>query len=149
MRAVVQRVTAGSVKIKQEIVGEIKEGLVVLLGVGTEDSEADAKYLAEKIANLRIFEDSEGKMNLSLRDIGGSILAVSQFTLYGDCRQGRRPSFTAAAPAESAKRLYECFVQELSKLDVNVATGVFQEHMVVNISNNGPVTMLLDTEKKF
>ncbi|MFY9174580.1 MAG: D-aminoacyl-tRNA deacylase [Peptococcia bacterium] len=149
MRAVVQRVRRGSVTVNDELVGEIDEGLVVLLGVGQADGEAEAKYLAEKIANLRIFEDSAGKMNLSLVDIGGSILAVSQFTLYGDCRQGRRPSFTAAAPAENARSLYELFVEELKRLGVPVATGVFQEHMVVTIENDGPVTLLLDSEKNF
>lgn len=146
MRAVVQRVSHGLVSVNGETVGEIDRGLVVLLGVGREDCEGDARYLAEKIANLRIFEDDHGKMNQSLRDIQGSILAVSQFTLYGDCRQGRRPSFTEAAPAEEARKLYQFFVNELVKLAVPVATGVFQEHMVVTIENDGPVTMLLESQ---
>ena len=145
MRAVVQRVSHGLVSVNGETVGEIDRGLVVLLGVGREDCEGDARYLAEKIANLRIFEDDHGKMNQSLWDIQGSILAVSQFTLYGDCRQGRRPSFTEAAPAEEARKLYQFFVNELVKLAVPVATGVFQEHMVVTIENDGPVTMLLES----
>jgi len=148
MRAVVQRVNHGSVSVNGETVGEIDRGLVVLLGVGRDDCEGDAKYLAEKIANLRIFEDNQGKMNQSLRDIQGSILAVSQFTLYGDCRQGRRPSFTEAAPAEEARKLYQVFVNELVKLAVPVATGVFQEHMVVTIENDGPVTMLLESRNE-
>jgi len=149
MRAVVQRVSSGSVAVDNKTVGAIKQGFVVLLGVGQGDEEADARYLAEKIANLRVFEDEQGKMNRSLRDVGGEVLAISQFTLYGDCRQGRRPSFTEAAPAEEANRLYQYFVQELARLEIPVATGIFQEHMQVTIINDGPVTLLLDSRKNF
>lgn len=149
MRAVVQRVSSGSVAVDNKTVGAIKQGFVVLLGVGQGDEEADARYLAEKIANLRVFEDEQGKMNRSLRDVGGEVLAISQFTLYGDCRQGRRPSFTEAAPAEEANRLYQYFVQELARLEIPVATGIFQEHMQVTIINDGPVTLLLDSRKQF
>ena len=149
MRAVVQRVMTGSVSIDASEVGKIATGLVVLLGVGQQDSEEDAAYLAEKIVNLRIFEDENGKMNLSLLDMGGELLAVSQFTLYADCRNGRRPSFTMAAPPEEAFRLYERFVEEVKKKGIKVATGVFQEHMLVNIANDGPVTILLDSGKLF
>lgn len=149
MRAVVQRVTSGSVTVNKEIVGEIKTGLVVLLGVGEGDAAEDAKYLAEKISRLRIFEDDQDKLNLSVLDIGGEVLAVSQFTLYGDCRRGRRPSFSNAASPEVARELYQKFVQELQQLGLKVATGKFQEHMVVNIVNDGPVTLLLDSKKVF
>ena len=147
MRAVVQRVTRGSVTVKGELVAEIGAGLVVLIGVGSGDTEADAAYLAEKIANLRIFEDKEGKMNLSLLDTMGSVLAVSQFTLYGDCRKGRRPSFSEAAIPEVANELYEVVVNKLKQYGLNVATGCFGEHMVVEIINDGPVTLLLDSKK--
>jgi len=147
LRAVVQRVTRGSVTVKGELVAEIGAGLVVLIGVGSGDTEADAAYLAEKIANLRIFEDKEGKMNLSLLDTMGSVLAVSQFTLYGDCRKGRRPSFSEAAIPEVANELYEDVVNKLKQYGLNVATGCFGEHMVVEIINDGPVTLLLDSKK--
>ena len=149
MRAVVQRVTKGRVRVEGETVGEIGPGFVVLLGIGREDTRADAQYLAEKIVNLRVFEDEEGKMNLSLLDVGGEILAISQFTLYGDCRKGRRPSFTAAAPPEEARALYEGFVQEVAGYGLRVATGQFQAHMLVEIHNDGPVTLLLDSKKEF
>ncbi|MCR4442053.1 MAG: D-aminoacyl-tRNA deacylase [Peptococcaceae bacterium] len=149
MRAVVQRVRKGSVLIEDKTISEIGRGLVVLLGVGRGDREDDAVYLAEKIVNLRIFEDETGKMNLSVADTGGEILAVSQFTLYGDCRQGRRPGFTGAAPPETANTLYRLFVNELEKRGVKVGTGVFQESMLVRIENDGPVTMLLDSRKLF
>lgn len=149
MRAVVQRVADGSVTVGNQTVGEIGKGLVVLLGVGGQDTQDDAKYLAEKISHLRIFEDPQGKLNLSVLDIGGEVLAVSQFTLFGDCRKGRRPSFSSAAHPEVARRLYEDFVQELRQLGLRVATGQFQEHMVVNIINDGPVTILLDSKKEF
>ncbi|MGB3933691.1 MAG: D-aminoacyl-tRNA deacylase, partial [bacterium] len=118
-------------------------------GIGREDTRADAQYLAEKVVNLRVFEDEEGKMNLSLLDVGGEILAISQFTLYGDCRKGRRPSFTAAAPPEEARALYEGFVQEVAGYGLRVATGQFQAHMLVEIHNDGPVTLLLDSKKEF
>jgi len=149
MRAVVQRVRAGSVAIDGRVISSIGTGLVVLLGVGQGDREEDARCLAEKIANLRIFEDAQGKMNLALADVDGGILAVSQFTLYGDCRKGRRPGFSqAAAPAE-AERLYQVFVDELKKSGIAVATGVFQAEMLVKIENDGPVTLLLDSGKLF
>lgn len=149
MRAVVQRVRSGSVSVENRTVGEIGRGLVVLIGVGLEDNENDASYLAEKIVNLRIFEDDQGKMNLSLKDIGGEILAVSQFTLYGDARKGRRPGFSDAAPPLLAQRLYITFVQKVKELEINTAEGIFQENMLVRIENDGPVTILLDSKKLF
>lgn len=149
MRAVVQRVARGSVTVEGSVVGETGRGLVVLLGVGRDDTMNDAGYLADKIANLRIFEDEQGKMNLSVLDTGGSVLAVSQFTLYGDCRKGRRPGFSEASPPEEARELYEIFVGELEKLGLRVATGVFREQMTVEIINDGPVTLLLDSKRNF
>jgi len=149
MRAVVQRVTSASVKVDGKVVGAIDKGLMVLLGVGQQDSEKDASYLVEKIASLRIFEDETGKMNRSVEEIGGAILAVSQFTLYGDCRKGRRPGFSAAAPPEPANQLYELFVSGLRQRGLNVATGIFQAEMAVQLVNDGPVTMLLDSHKEF
>ncbi|MBM7855005.1 D-tyrosyl-tRNA(Tyr) deacylase [Desulfohalotomaculum tongense] len=149
MRAVVQRVTSGSVTVENREVGAVKKGLVVLLGVGKNDTDADVDYLAEKIARLRIFEDENGKLNLSVLDVGGEVLAVSQFTLYGDCRRGRRPSFSGAAAPEAANELYQQFVHKLQQLGLKVATGRFQTHMVVNIVNDGPVTLLLDSKKEF
>jgi len=149
VRAVVQRVTEGNVTVGPETVGSIKKGLVVLLGVGKEDNEEDALYLAEKIANLRIFEDSDGKLNLSVLDIKGEVLAVSQFTLFGDCRKGRRPSFSEAAPASVAEALYEKFVENMRNYGLTVGAGRFQTMMMVEIHNDGPVTMLLDSKKKF
>jgi len=149
VRAVVQRVTQASVTVEQDKVGCIGQGLVILLGVSFDDNEDDARYLADKIANLRIFEDVEGKLNLSVIDIKGEILAVSQFTLLGDCRKGRRPSFGKAAPAEEAQRLYEKFVAVLKQQGLEVNTGRFQTTMLVEIHNHGPVTMLLDSKKLF
>lgn len=149
MRAVVQRVTRGRVTVGEETVGQVDKGLVVLLGVGVEDGEADARYMAEKIAGLRIFEDAEGKMNLSVQDMGGEVLVVSQFTLYGDCRKGRRPGFSEAAPPEAANRLYLKVVEMLEDMGLRVATGRFQASMLVEIANDGPVTLLLDSGKKF
>lgn len=149
MRAVVQRVTQGKVTVEDQKVGSVEKGLVVLLGVGKDDTEEDAKYLADKIANLRIFEDDEGKLNLSVLDIKGGILAVSQFTLFGDCRKGRRPSFSEAAPAEAADSLYRRFVEILSGYGITVSTGRFQTMMMVEIHNHGPVTMLLDSKRLF
>ena len=149
MRAVVQRVVRGSVAVEGRKVCEIGPGLVVLLAVGHGDTAEDAGYLADKIANLRIFEDNQGKMNLSVLDTGGSLLVVSQFTLYGDCRKGRRPSFTDAALPENAVSLYNKFVQNLEALGPRVETGHFREQMLVEILNDGPVTMLLDSKKGF
>ncbi|MBE6020839.1 MAG: D-tyrosyl-tRNA(Tyr) deacylase [Firmicutes bacterium] len=149
MRAVVQRVTEGSVTVEGKITGEINNGFVVLLGVGNEDTEADADYIADKVSNLRVFEDEEGKMNLSLKDVGGEILAISQFTLYGDCRKGRRPGFTEAARPEKAKALYDYFTEKLRSYDIKVGEGIFQAEMLVKIYNDGPVTLLLDSKKLF
>ena len=149
MRAVVQRVTRASVKLGEETTGEIGLGLLVLLGVAQEDSEADADYLADKIAGLRIFEDDAGKMNLSLADIGGAVLVVSQFTLFGDVRRGNRPSFDAAARPEHARELYDYFVQRIRALGLRCETGRFQAMMDVELINSGPVTILLDSRKTF
>jgi D-tyrosyl-tRNA(Tyr) deacylase len=149
MRAVVQRVSRARVSVGGETTSEIGAGLMILLGVGREDTAAVAAALAEKGANLRIFEDENGKMNLSLLDVKGSALVVSQFTLYGDARDGRRPSFIAAAPPEMAKARYEEFCRALRKLGVHVATGIFQAMMSVELVNEGPVTILLDSEKTF
>jgi D-tyrosyl-tRNA(Tyr) deacylase len=149
MRAVVQRVSRASVTVGGEITGEIGPGLLVLLGVSSGDSEKEVDYLADKIANLRIFADDNDKMNLSLLDTGGGLLAVSQFTLYGDCRKGRRPSYNDAAPPELAQRLYTYFVERLKKIGLTVATGRFQAMMAVELVNDGPVTILLDSAKVF
>ena len=149
MRAVVQRTICSSVTSEGTETGRIGEGLTVLLGVGRDDDEKDVVYTADKILNLRIFEDEAGKMNQSLLQTGGEMLVVSQFTLYGDVRHGRRPSFTAAAPPDSANRLYEEFVQYVEKQGVRVATGIFQTEMVVSLDNHGPVTILLDNKKEF
>jgi D-tyrosyl-tRNA(Tyr) deacylase len=149
MRAVVQRVSHAKVTINERISGEIGLGLLVLLGVGSGDTEADAVYLAEKISGLRIFDDSDGKMNLSVQDVGGSVLAVSQFTLYGNVRRGKRPSFDAAAPPTDARRLYEFFVDRIRSTGLNCETGRFQEMMQVELVNEGPVTILLDSRKAF
>ena len=149
MRAVIQRTIRSSVTSEGTETGRIGAGLTVLLGVGRDDDEKDVVYTADKILNLRIFEDEEGKMNQSLLQKGGEMLVVSQFTLYGDVRHGRRPSFTAAAPPDLANRLYEEFVQCVEKQGVRVATGVFQTEMVVSLDNHGPVTILLDSKKEF
>ena len=149
MRAVVQKVKNAQVLSEGKLSGEIGQGLVIFLGVTHDDTEEDAKYLAEKIANLRIFEDCEDKLNLSVQDVGGEILSVSQFTLYGDCRKGRRPSFTQAARPEMANGLYEKFNEYLRKEGLKVATGVFQTQMEVSLVNDGPVTMLLDSKRQF
>ncbi len=149
MRAVVQRVSSASVTVDNEIVGQIEHGYVVLLGITTGDTHDDVHYLANKIIGLRIFEDDDGKMNLSLEDVGGSVLAVSQFTLYGDCRKGRRPSFIEAARPEQARPLYESFVAELRAQGIQTETGKFQEHMDVELVNDGPVTLLLESQKLF
>jgi D-tyrosyl-tRNA(Tyr) deacylase len=149
MRAVVQRVSRAKVTIKDWTTGEIGLGLLVLLAVGQEDTESDATYLAEKIFGLRIFEDEQGKMNRSVQDVGGSVLAVSQFTLYGDVRRGKRPSFDAAAPPQHARRLYEFFVERIRAAGLPCETGRFQEMMQVELVNEGPVTILLDSGKAF
>lgn len=149
MRAVVQRVSRAKVTVDASTTGEIGLGLLVLLGVGHNDTEADANYLAAKIAGLRIFEDADGKMNLSVVEAGGSVLAVSQFTLYGDVRKGKRPSFDAAAPPEPARRLYEFFVTQVRAAGLRCETGRFQEMMQVELVNEGPVTILLDSTKNF
>lgn len=149
MRAVIQRVTSARVIVEGRITGEISAGLAVLLAVGREDAAATAKFMAEKIVNLRIFNDPDGKMNLSLLDIHGALLAVSQFTLYGDARGGRRPSFIQAAPPELGKALYEEFIRAVSDFGVRVEQGVFQAHMSVELVNDGPVTILLDSDKLF
>ena len=149
MRAVVQRVSRARVKVGDEITGEIGKGLLVLLGVAQDDNEADADYLAEKVAGLRIFEDEAGKMNLSVAEIGGAVLAVSQFTLFGDVRRGKRPSFDAAARPERARELYQRFVERIAGLGLRCETGRFQEMMEVELVNSGPVTILLDSKKLF
>ena len=147
MRAVIQRVGRASVAVEGRVAGEIGAGVLVLLGVGRTDNPESAAYLAEKIANLRIFSDEAGKMNLSLLDVSGAALVVSQFTLYADTRGGRRPSYIQAAAPEEANRLYEEFVSAMRTLGVRVETGVFQAHMQVELVNDGPVTILLDSEK--
>ena len=147
MKACVQRVSRAKVTIAEEICAEIGKGMLVLLGVAVGDEESDARQLADKITGLRIFEDSQEKMNLSLRDVDGAMLVVSQFTLLGDCRKGRRPSFDAAAPPEMAEKLYEQFVASVKAQGLPVATGRFREHMQVELVNDGPVTLLLDTRK--
>lgn len=149
MRAVVQRVSRARVTVEGRVTGEISAGLMILLGVGREDTAAVATSFAEKVANLRIFEDDQGKMNRSLLDARGSALVVSQFTLYGDVRGQRRPSFISAAPPEKAKALYEEFTRAMQELGVGVATGIFQAMMSVELVNEGPVTILLDSEKAF
>jgi D-tyrosyl-tRNA(Tyr) deacylase len=149
MRAVVQRVSRAKVTINDWITGEIGVGLLVLLGVGQEDTEADATYLAEKIAGLRVFEDEQGKMNRNVQEAWGSVLAVSQFTLYGDVRRGKRPSFDAAASPEQARQLYEFFVERIRAAGLRCETGRFQEMMRVELVNEGPVTILLDSGKAF
>jgi D-tyrosyl-tRNA(Tyr) deacylase len=149
MRAVVQRVSEASVRVEDELQAAVGAGLVVLIGVGVGDTEADAEILAEKVAHLRIFPDDAGAMNRSLLETGGAALVVSQFTLYGDARRGRRPSFAAAAPPEEAKRLYESFVVRLRARGLKVETGVFRAMMDVALVNHGPVTLLLDSRKAF
>jgi D-tyrosyl-tRNA(Tyr) deacylase len=149
MRAVVQRVDKAKVTVDGKIVGEISRGLMVLVGVAEGDTEKDVQYLADKVTGLRIFEDEAEKMNLSVKDIGGEILSVSQFTLYGDCRKGKRPSFDKAAKPETAIVLYEKFNELCRQQNIKVETGVFGAHMLVELANNGPVTILLDSSKMF
>ena len=145
MRAVIQRVSEARVKVEGAVLGEIGPGLLALLGIAKPDTAADAEFLAEKILNLRVFPDEAGKMNRSLLDTGGALLVVSQFTLYGDCSRGRRPSFDAAAPAEQARPLYEHFVEVARRSGVRVETGVFQAHMEVSLVNDGPVTLMVES----
>jgi D-tyrosyl-tRNA(Tyr) deacylase len=147
MRACIQRVQRAQVSVGGDVCGSIGQGMLVLLGVGVGDTEADARQLAEKISGLRIFEDGQKKMNLSLSDVGGSMLVVSQFTLLGDCRKGRRPSFDAAAPPEVAEELYRVFVDCAAQQGIPVATGRFRQHMEVELVNDGPVTLIVDTQE--
>jgi D-aminoacyl-tRNA deacylase len=147
VRAVVQRVAEARVSVGSEIVGQIDAGLCVFVGIGREDSEKDADLLADKLKNLRIFEDYHGKMNRAVTDRGGAVLVISQFTLYGDCRRGNRPSFTDAAPAERAERLYQYFTERLRHSGLKVATGRFQAHMKVALLNDGPATFILESER--
>jgi len=149
MRAVVQRVSRARVIVEHQTVGDIRNGLLVLLGVAAADSESDADYLAEKVCTLRIFEDADGKMNLDVSQTGGAVLAVSQFTLYGDVRRGRRPSFDDAARPERARQLYEHFVDAVRRRSLRCETGQFQATMQVELVNQGPVTILLDSQKQF
>ena len=149
MRAVVQRVKEADVSVDNQITGSINKGLMVLLGVEEGDTEADAVYMADKITGLRVFEDEEGKMNLSVKDVGGDVLAVSQFTLLGDVRKGKRPSFSKAARPDEANRLYRHFIDLVEERDVKTQEGVFQAEMLVRIYNDGPVTILLDSKKLF
>lgn len=149
MRAVVMRCARAAVRVDGRTVGEIGPGFVVLLGVAADDGPADLDYLVPKIVGLRVFPDEEGRFNRSLEEVGGSVLVVSQFTLYGDCRHGRRPSFTRAAPGAVARELYEKFVERLRGMGLRVATGEFGARMMVEIFNDGPVTLLLDSRKEF
>ncbi len=149
MRAVIQRVSSAKVEVESSITGSINNGLLILLGVHTNDTEKDVIWLAEKIINLRIFDDDKGFMNLSLKDVNGQLLVVSQFTLYGDCRKGRRPSWSTAAPPQTAELLYEAFNKRCSMLGIKPETGTFQAMMNVTLTNDGPVTLLLDSHKTF
>ena len=149
MRAVVQRVASSRVTVDERVTGEVKKGLLVLLGVTHDDTSKDVDYMVDKVTNLRIFEDENDKMNLSLKDIGGEVMAVSQFTLYGDARKGRRPSFSDAARPDVANPLYEEFVEKLRAQGITVGTGVFGAHMMVELTNDGTVTILLESKKAF
>ena len=149
MRAIVQRVTSAQVEIGHEKTGSIQKGLLILLGIAEGDDLSDVTYLANKVLNLRIFEDSDGKMNLSVQQIKGELLVVSQFTLFGDCRKGNRPSFVEAAPPEKAKQLYQSFIEKLNESGLLVESGQFQAEMEVILNNQGPVTILLDSQKLF
>ena len=148
MRAIIQRVREARATFEGEVLGEIKSGICVLLGVKTGDTEKEAAWMAEKLVNLRIFEDETEKLNRSLIDIKGEVLLVSQFTVYGDCRKGRRPSFTEAAPPGDAKRLYELTIEKLKSYGISVKTGMFQTHMVIEIENDGPVTLIIETPEE-
>ena len=147
MRAVVQRVSKASVTVDGKVTGSIENGLLVFLGVGKEDSQEDIAFVAKKIINLRIFEDAAGKMNLSVKDINGEILLISQFTLFGDCRKGRRPDFTQAGPPQLAKKLYEKTIEAINEKGIPVQTGIFAAHMDIDSINDGPVTLILDSKK--
>lgn len=147
MRAVVQRVKKSHVEVDGKITGQINKGLMVLLGISEDDKVEDIDYMVDKITNLRIFEDEEGKMNLSLLDVSGELLVVSQFTLYGDCRKGRRPSFIKAARLEKAQELYNLFIKRITDMNIKTQTGIFQAEMTVYIENDGPVTLIVDSEK--
>jgi len=149
MRAVVQRVSSSKVTVDGELTGEINKGLLVLLGVTHEDTSKDVDYIIDKVLNLRIFEDENEKMNLSLKDVCGELLVVSQFTLYGDCRKGRRPSFSNAARPEVATKLYEEFIDKVRKEGIVTQTGMFGAHMMVDLTNDGPVTILLESNRDF
>lgn len=149
MRAVVQRVVSSNVKVDGEVTGQIEKGLLVLLGVGEDDTPKDTAYMVEKIVNLRIFEDEDDKMNLSLKDVGGQLLVVSQFTLFGDCRKGRRPGFSDAARPDKADEYYIDFVNKAREMGIKTETGRFQTHMMVELINDGPVTLLVDSKKNF
>lgn len=149
MRAAIQRVKEARVEVEGEVVGKIGKGILLFLGIRKDDTQDDIKYLADKVLRLRIFEDDAGKMNLSITDVGGEILVVSQFTLYGDCRKGRRPSFDEAASPDMAERLYGLFVEELKKRGIDVQTGRFRALMDIHLVNSGPVTILLDSRKVF
>ncbi|WAW15565.1 D-aminoacyl-tRNA deacylase [Peptostreptococcus equinus] len=149
MRAVVQRVVSSNVKVDGQLTGQIKKGIMVLLGVGQEDTIKDVDYMVDKIINLRIFEDENDKMNLSLKDVSGQLLVVSQFTLFGDCRKGRRPGFSDAARPEMADDLYMKFVEKARNNGIHVETGKFRTHMMVELINDGPVTLLIDSNKNF
>ena len=149
MRAVVQRVASSRVTVDERVTGEVKKGLLVLLGVTHDDTSKDVDYMVDKVTNLRIFEDENDKMNLSLKDIGGEVMAVSQFTLYGDARKGRRPSFSDAARPDVANPLYEEFVEKLRAQGITVGTGEFGAHIMVELTNDGPVTILLESKKAF
>ena len=149
MRAVVQRVSNASVKVADTVTGKIDSGLLILLGIKNGDTASDVNWLAEKIVHLRIFEDDQGKMNRSVADIKGEMLIISQFTLYGDCRKGRRPGFSDAAPPALAESLYKKFIDRVNELGIITQTGIFQAEMAVQLTNDGPVTLLLDSEKNF